>query len=64
MLIACENEAMLAEKDLGKDRFEIIIPSESILVGPTVAVVDNVVDERGTRDVATAYLKYLYTPEG
>ncbi|NIG87106.1 sulfate ABC transporter substrate-binding protein [Serratia symbiotica] len=64
VLIAWENEAMLAEKELGKDRFEIIIPSKSILAEPTVAVVDKVVDKRGTRDVATAYLKYLYTPEG
>lgn len=64
VLIAWENEALLAEKELGKDRFEIIIPSKSILAEPTVAVVDKVVDKRGTRDVATAYLKYLYTPEG
>ncbi|BBI92858.1 putative sulfate transporter subunit [Serratia symbiotica str. Tucson] len=64
VLIAWENEALLAEKELGKDRFEIIIPSKSILAEPTVAVVDKVVDKGGTRDVATAYLKYLYTPEG
>lgn len=64
VLIAWENEALLAENELGKDRFEIIIPSKSILAEPTVAVVDKVVDKRGTRDVATAYLKYLYTPEG
>lgn len=55
---------MLAEKELGKDKFEIITPSESITAEPTVSVVDKVVDKRGTRDVATAYLKYLYSPEG
>ncbi|MCS3406398.1 sulfate ABC transporter substrate-binding protein [Serratia sp. AKBS12] len=64
VLIAWENEALLAEKELGKDKFEIITPSESILAEPTVSVVDRVVDKRGTRDVANAYLKYLYTPEG
>ncbi|CAI1153917.1 sulfate ABC transporter substrate-binding protein [Serratia ficaria] len=64
VLIAWENEALLAEKELGKDKFEIITPSESILAEPTVSVVDKVVDKRGTRDVANAYLKYLYTPEG
>ncbi len=64
VLIAWENEALLAEKELGKDRFEIIIPSKSILAEPSVAVVEKVVDKRGTRDVATSYLKYLYTPEG
>ena len=64
VLIAWENEALLAEKELGKDKFEIITPSESILAEPTVSVVDKVVDKRGTRDVATAYLKYLYSPEG
>ncbi|RLM14618.1 sulfate transporter subunit [Gibbsiella quercinecans] len=64
VLIAWENEALLAKKELGKDDFEIVTPSESILAEPTVSVVDRVVDKRGTRDVATAYLKYLYTPEG
>lgn len=64
VLIAWENEALLAKKELGKDGFEIVTPSESILAEPTVSVVDRVVDKRGTRDVATAYLKYLYTPEG
>lgn len=64
VLIAWENEALLAEKELGKDKFAIITPSESILAEPNVSVVDKVVDKRGTRDVATAYLKYLYTPEG
>lgn len=64
VLIAWENEALLATKDLGNDKFEIVTPSESILAEPTVSVVDKVVDKRGTRDVADAYLKYLYSPEG
>lgn len=64
VLIAWENEALLATKDLGSDKFEIVTPSESILAEPTVSVVDKVVDKRGTRDVADAYLKYLYSPEG
>jgi len=64
VLIAWENEALLATKEVGKDKFEIVTPSESILAEPTVSVVDKVVDKRGTRDVADAYLKYLYSPEG
>jgi len=64
VLVAWENEALLATKGLGTDQFEIVTPSESILAEPTVAVVDKVVDKRGTRDVATAYLKHLYSPEG
>jgi len=64
VLIAWENEALLATKDLGNDKFEIVTPSESILAEPTVSVVDKVVDKRGTRDVADAYLKYLYSTEG
>ncbi|WON79008.1 sulfate ABC transporter substrate-binding protein [Serratia sp. UGAL515B_01] len=64
VLIAWENEALLAEKALGKDKFEIITPSESVLAEPTVSVVDKVADKRGTRDVATAYLNYLYSNEG
>ncbi|RWR03215.1 sulfate transporter subunit [[Pantoea] beijingensis] len=64
VLIAWENEAYLAVNKLGKDQFEIITPSESILAEPTVSVVDRVVDERGTRKVAEDYLKYLYSPEG
>lgn len=63
VLIAWENEAYLANK-LGKDKYEIITPSESILAEPTVSVVDKVVDERSTRKVADEYLKYLYSPEG
>lgn len=64
VLIAWENEAYLAANKLGKDRFEIVTPGESILAEPTVSVVDKVVDERATRSVAEAYLKYLYSPEG
>ncbi len=64
VLIAWENEAVLAIKDLGPDRFEIVAPSVSILAEPTVAVVDKVVDKRGTRTVAQAYLEYLYSEEG
>ncbi|MBU9845175.1 sulfate ABC transporter substrate-binding protein [Rahnella ecdela] len=64
VLIAWENEALLATKEVGKDKFEIVTPSESILAEPTVSVVDKVVDKRDTRSVADAYLKYLYSPEG
>jgi len=64
VLIAWENEALLATKEVGKDKFEIVTPSESILAEPTVSVVDKVVDKRDTRTVADAYLKYLYSPEG
>lgn len=64
VLIAWENEAHLAVKELGKDRFEIVIPSLSMLAEPPVAVVDKVVDKRGTRKQAEAYLQYLYTPAG
>ena len=64
VLIAWENEAYLAVKELGPDKFEIVTPSISILAEPPVAVVDKVVDKRGTRKVATAYLEKLYTPAG
>ncbi|WP_432325065.1 sulfate ABC transporter substrate-binding protein [Yersinia enterocolitica] len=64
VLIAWENEALLAVNEVGKDQFDIITPSISILAEPTVSVVDKVVDKRGTREVADAYLKYLYSPEG
>ncbi|MBU9854682.1 sulfate ABC transporter substrate-binding protein [Rahnella bonaserana] len=64
VLIAWENEALLATKEVGKDKFEIVTPSESILAEPTVSVVDKVVDKRDTRTVADAYLKYLYSLEG
>ncbi len=64
VLIAWENEAYLAVKELCKDRFEIVTPSISVLAEPPVAVVDKVVDKRGTRKQAQAYLEYLYSPEG
>ena len=64
VLLAWENEALLSVKELGPDKFEIVVPSQSILAEPPVAVVDQVVDKRGTRAVAEAYLNYLYTPEG
>jgi sulfate/thiosulfate-binding protein len=62
--ISWENEAFLAVNELGRDKFEIIVPSVSILAEPPVAVVDKVVDRRGTRAIAQAYLEYLYTSEG
>ena len=62
MLLAWENEAYLSIKD-HPDDYEIVTPSISILAQPSVAVVDSVVDSRGTRDVATEYLKYLYSDE-
>jgi sulfate/thiosulfate-binding protein len=64
VLIAWENEAFLAINELGKDKFEIIVPSLSILAEPPVTIVDKVVDKHGTRKVAQAYLEYLYSPEG
>lgn len=64
VLISWENEAFLALKEYGSDKFEIVIPSLSILAEPPVAVVDKVVDKRGTRQVAEAYLQYLYSEEG
>lgn len=64
VLIAWENEALLAVKDLGPDKFDIVVPSSSILCEPPVAVVDKNVDKHGTRQVAEAYLKYLYSPQG
>ncbi|MBK1679008.1 sulfate ABC transporter substrate-binding protein [Rhodocyclus tenuis] len=64
VLIAWENEAYLAVKELGPEKVDIVTPSLSILAEPPVAVVDKVVDKHGTRKVAQAYLEYLYTPEG
>jgi sulfate/thiosulfate transport system substrate-binding protein len=63
VLVGWENEAWLASAEFGKDNFEIVYPSVSVLAEPPVAIVDKVVDEHGTRDAATAYLKYLYTSE-
>ena len=64
VLIAWENEAYLAVKELGPDKFQIVTPSLSILAEPPVSVVDKTVDKKGTRKVAQAYLEYLYSPEG
>lgn len=64
VLLAWENEAFLSLKEFGPDKFEIVIPSISILAEPPVTVVDKVADKRGTREVAQAYLEYLYTEEG
>ncbi|MBV9824513.1 MAG: sulfate ABC transporter substrate-binding protein [Alphaproteobacteria bacterium] len=64
VLIGWENEAFLALDEFGKDKFEIVAPSVSILAEPPVAVVDKIVDKHGTRAVAEDYLKELYTPEG
>ena len=63
VLISWENEAWLAVKEIGADKFEVVAPSVTILAEPPVAVVDKVVDRRGTRKVAQAYLEFLYTPE-
>ena len=62
MLVAWENEAYLSMRDY-PDEYEIVTPSVSILAQPTVAVVDEVVDYRDTREVATEYLNYLYSDE-
>ena len=64
VLIAWENEAYLAINDLGPDKFEIVIPSISILAEPPVAVVERDADRHGTRQVSEAYLKYLYSDAG
>jgi sulfate transport system substrate-binding protein len=63
-LIIWENEAYLAVKELGPDKVEIVVPSVSIIAEPPVAIVDKVVDKRGTRRVAQAYVDFLYTPAG
>jgi sulfate/thiosulfate transport system substrate-binding protein len=64
VLITWENEVLLGAKDLGRDKFEVVVPSVSILCEPAVSVVDKVVDKKGTRAAAQAYLEYLYSPEG
>jgi len=63
VLIAWENEAFLATNEIGRGKFQIVAPSLSILAEPPVAVVDKIVDRRGTRRIAEAYLKFLYTPQ-
>lgn len=64
VLLAWENEAFLSIQELGPEKVDIVVPSLSILAEPPVTVVDKVVDKKGTRAVAQAYLEYLYTPEG
>jgi len=64
VLLAWENEAFLSIKEFGADKFEIVFPPVSILAEPPVAVVDKVVDKRGTRKIAEAYVQYLYSAEG
>jgi sulfate transport system substrate-binding protein len=64
VLISWENEAFLALKEFGAEKFEIVVPSVSILAEPTVAVVTKVAEKKGTTDVAKAYLEYLYSEEG
>ena len=64
VLLAWENEAFLALKEFGADKFQVVVPSISILAEPSVAVVDRNVDKKGSRAVATAYLDYLYSDEG
>ncbi|MCC5864316.1 MAG: sulfate ABC transporter substrate-binding protein [Wenzhouxiangella sp.] len=63
VFLSWENEALLAIRELGPDEVEIVVPSVSILAEPSVAVVDGIVDRRGTRELATAYLSFLYTVE-
>jgi sulfate transport system substrate-binding protein len=64
VLLAWENEALLALKELGPDKFDVVAPSLSILAEPPVTLVDKVADKKGNRAVAQAYLEYLYSPEG
>jgi sulfate transport system substrate-binding protein len=64
VLLAWENEAFLAQREFGKDKFEIVSPPRSILAEPPLSVVDTVADKKGTRAVAEAYLQYWYTREG
>jgi sulfate/thiosulfate transport system substrate-binding protein len=64
VLIAWENEAFLSLKEFGSDKFEMVNPTISILAEPPVSIVDKVVDQKGTRETATEYLQYLYSPEG
>ncbi|MCA1361661.1 sulfate ABC transporter substrate-binding protein [Bradyrhizobium sp. IC3069] len=64
VLLAWENEAFLALKEFGANKFEIVAPPQSILAEPPVAIVDKVADKKGTRNAADAYLQYWYTKEG
>ena len=64
VLISWENEAFLAQRELGPDKFDIVVPSVSIQAEPSVSIIDKVVNKRGTHQVAQAYLQYLYTEVG
>jgi sulfate/thiosulfate-binding protein len=64
VLIAWESEALLSQQEFGKDKYEIVVPSSTILAEPPVAVVDTVAASHGTQQVARAYLTFLYSPEG
>jgi sulfate transport system substrate-binding protein len=64
VLLAWENEAYLSLEEIGRDKFEIVAPSLSILAEPPVTVVDKNADDHGTRNIAEAYLEYLYSPAG
>jgi sulfate transport system substrate-binding protein len=64
VLLAWENEALLAQSEMGTDVFDIVRPSVSVLAEPPVALMDSIVDRKGTRAVAEAYLEFLYSPEG
>ena len=64
VLLAWENEAHLTLKEFGAEKFDIVYPKFSIYAEPPVAIVDKVVDRRGTRDVAKAYIEFLYSPTG
>jgi len=64
VLLGWENEAVMAANEIGKGQVELIVPSLSILAEPPVAVVDKFANKHGTKDVAQAYLQFLYTPEG
>jgi sulfate/thiosulfate-binding protein len=64
VLLAWENEAFLAQREFGKDKFEIVSPPQSILAEPPLSVVDTIADKKGTRAVAEAYLRYWYSREG
>jgi sulfate transport system substrate-binding protein len=64
VLIAWESEALMSLKEFGKDNYQIVVPSTTILAEPPVAVVDAVVAKHGTQKVAQAYLQFLYSPEG
>ena len=64
VLLSWENEALLASQGLGKDKFDVVYPSISILAEPSVAIVDKTADKNGSRNLAKGYLNYLYSPKG